>query len=271
MTMLTLARTRAASDAVELTAAESAIVGLAAGVDAHATGRPALARCATPADTPAPQPQPAPPPPPSVPDGVTRPRATTAPTDKDDGGVDTRPTDRAGRRAGWTTPVRLRLVPTLAPLPRLTAPTGPGHSRPPTLDERVLARRRASLAAERAAATAEQAVGPAPIGDPTSVCCSLVLAAVEALAGIRSVAQLARWVTPEVYEALSTRAALTVRVLGARAASRRPEVRRVRVCRIGEHVAEASVVIDDGRRVRAVAVRLESWRGAWRAVALEIG
>jgi hypothetical protein len=258
MTTLTLDRARATSDAVTtLTAAESAIVNLAAVVDALAAAGPAPGRPSAPA--------------PAAASDAARVSATPARTGPVGCTGDEDRTDRPGRQAQSPTPVRPRLVPSLAPLPRLTAPTGPGHSRPPTLDERVLARRRAALAAERAAATAEAAVGPVPTGDPTSVCCSLVLAAVESLAGIRAVAQLARWVTPEVYEALSTRAALTVRVLGARAASRRPEVRRVRVCRIGEHVAEASVVIDDGRRVRAVAVRLESWRGAWRAVALEIG
>ncbi|HEX5331586.1 MAG TPA: Rv3235 family protein [Cellulomonas sp.] len=258
MTTLTLDRARAASNAVELTAAESAIVGIAAAVEARAPRGAALDRASTPSAS-------------TASGDAAPPLASSTRTGHPGRSADADPTARPDRPSESPTPVRTRLVPTLAPLPRLTAPTGPGHSRPPTLDERVLARRRAALAAERAAATAEAAVGPVPNGDPTSVCCSLVLAAVESLAGIRAVAQLARWVTPEVYEALSTRAALTVRVLGAGAASRRPEVRRVRVCRIGEHVAEASVVIDDGRRVRAVAVRLESWRGAWRAVALEIG
>lgn len=266
MTTLTLDRTRTASGAVTLTAAESAIVGIAAGVGARTCTGSALDHPSMSPPTPEDPSASA-----SASDDGRQATTTPAQTAHSSLTADPARPEHAGRRAGSPTPVRARLVPTLAPLPRLTAPTGPGHSRPPTLDERVLARRRAALAAERAAATAETAVGPVPTGDPTSVCCSLVLAAVEALAGIRAVAQLARWVTPEVYEALSTRAALTVRVLGAGAASRRPEVRRVRVCRIGEHVAEATVVVDDGRRVRAVAVRLESWRGAWRAVALEIG
>jgi hypothetical protein len=255
MTTLTVDRAPTTGDATALTAAESAIVGIAAVAEALAAEEPVPDRPSTPAPSP------------TSDDAL---RVTAAAMTRGSANSE-RPTERSGLRADSRTPVRPHLVPALGPLARLTAPTGPGHTRPPTLDERVLARRRAALAAERAAATAEAAVGPAPTGDPTSVCCSLVLAAVESLAGIRAVAQLARWVTPEVYEALSTRAALTVRVLGAGAASRRPEVRRVRVCRIGEHVAEASVVIDDGRRVRAVAVRLESWRGAWRAVALEIG
>lgn len=163
------------------------------------------------------------------------------------------------------------LVPALPPAPRPAPGTGPGHTRPPTLEQRLLARRRATLAAERAARSAEVPREAAPMPDPTPVCCALALAATEALRGTRSVAQLARWVSPQVFEQLAGRAALTVRVLGRTTASRRPEVLRVRVCRLGEHIAEAAVVVDDGTRVRAVALRLEMWRGAWRAVAFEIG
>lgn len=175
------------------------------------------------------------------------------------------------RPADVTPAPEVRLVPALPPAPRSAPPTGPGHTRPPTLEQRLLARRRATLAAERAARTVEPPrEGPA-MPDPTPVCCALALAATEALRGTRSVAQLARWVSPQVFEQLAARAALTVRVLGRTSASRRPEILRVRVCRLGEHVAEAAVVVDDGTRVRAVALRLEVWRGAWRAVAFEIG
>ena len=40
---------------------------------------------------------------------------------------------------------------------------------------------------------------------------------------------------------------------------------------IHEGKGEAAVVIDDGCRVRAVAVRLETHRGMWRATALDVG
>ncbi|MGW6131487.1 Rv3235 family protein [Cellulomonas sp. NPDC055163] len=165
----------------------------------------------------------------------------------------------------------VRLVPTLPPAPRPAPSTGPGHTRPPTLEQRLLARRRATLAAERAARTPGPPRETPAMSDPTPVCCALALAATEAMRGTRSVAQLARWVSPQVFEQLAARAALTVRVLGRTAATRRPEILRVRVCRLGEHVAEAAVVVDDGTRVRAVALRLEMWRGAWRAVAFELG
>ena len=71
---------------------------------------------------------------------------------------------------------------------------------------------------------------------------------------------------------LQVRAGLTRRVLGTAADGRRPPaIRRARVCRLGTHVLEAAVIADDGARVRAVALRLEGHRGAWRVTALEIG
>jgi hypothetical protein len=116
----------------------------------------------------------------------------------------------------------------------------------------------------------------------------VALGAVEVLAGRRPLAQLARWLTPEVYDALARRAALTApgtRVLdtaarrrdvrrpddGRPVAARRASVRRVRVCRVDEHVVESSVVVAHGDRVRAVAVRLTRASGGWRASALVVG
>ncbi len=118
----------------------------------------------------------------------------------------------------------------------------------------------------------------------------VALAAVEVLAGSRPLAQLARWLTPEVYDGLARRAALTAprsRVLDAAAgrrdvaadptdtvpagAARRPSVRRVRVHRVDAHTVEASVVVAQADRVRAVAVRLTRSTGRWRAAALVVG
>lgn len=108
--------------------------------------------------------------------------------------------------------------------------------------------------------------GP-PLADPAQVCGPVVLAAVEALAGSRPLTQLMRWVTPAVYEALEARVPAD-RLTGALRSAR---VRRSHVCRLGATVAEASVVVHDGTRVRAAAVRLEVHRGHWRATALQIG
>ncbi|MDF2808211.1 MAG: hypothetical protein K0S43_3157 [Cellulosimicrobium sp.] len=111
---------------------------------------------------------------------------------------------------------------------------------------------------------------PLPLPDPTALCCAVVRAAVEVLRGERTVGQLARWVSPEIYETLARRARLVAD--GPRPTTTRPvAVRRARVLRIGDGVAEGTVIVEDGDRVRAAAARLEARRGTWRVVALEIG
>ena len=102
--------------------------------------------------------------------------------------------------------------------------------------------------------------------------CSIALAALEVLAGRRPVAQLARWLAPGR--------------LRGRPGAQRPDrarpayTRRARDDRWSDGSGsrpstttahEVSVVTDDAGRVRAVALRLEAHRGAWRATALEIG
>ena len=62
-----------------------------------------------------------------------------------------------------------------------------------------------------------------------------------------------------------------IRRAGVVTHARRPAARRVRVCPVDRHTAEACLVVDDGVRVRAVALRLEAHRGAWRVTTLEIG
>lgn len=130
--------------------------------------------------------------------------------------------------------------------------------------------------------------GAAATIDPRQACCMVALAAVEVLDGTRPLAQLARWVTPEVYDSLARRAALTAGrsgVLNPVATSadltpdegsgggvvRRPSIRRIRACPVGEHAVEASVVVAHADRVRAVAVRLNRAVGRWQATALVIG
>jgi hypothetical protein len=111
----------------------------------------------------------------------------------------------------------------------------------------------------------------APLPDPTAQCCSVVRAAVEVLRGDRNAAQLARWVTPQVLDQLVERARLA-RLQATTSSGGRPVlVRRVRLVRLGDDVAEATVVLDDDGRVRAAAARLEARRGTWRVAVLELG
>lgn len=133
--------------------------------------------------------------------------------------------------------------------------------------------------------------------DPDQLCGSVVLAAVEVLTGVRPITQLTRWVAPRVLDALTAQLA-TARQDQARgrrddgsARSRtkarsndagtgqrqrvvptpRATVRRVMLSRLDDRTAEACVVLHDGTRVRAAAVRLQVHRGHWRVTVLEIG
>jgi hypothetical protein len=94
---------------------------------------------------------------------------------------------------------------------------------------------------------------------------------VEVTTGLRPTSQLLRWTSDEVQSMLARRA-----ILGRRAAQqgrrpRRSVVRSTHVCIPRDGVAEVSAVVDDGRRVRAVALRLEGLDGRWRVTALQLG
>lgn len=109
---------------------------------------------------------------------------------------------------------------------------------------------------------------PADLPEPSAWCGALVRTCVEVLLGARPPAQLARWLTSDLFGTLSRRAMVGQSLT---AAARRVRVLRVHTCALDETRYEASVVLHDGRRVRAAAVRIEIHRGRWRATALEIG
>ncbi|WP_083266634.1 Rv3235 family protein [Arthrobacter sp. U41] len=105
---------------------------------------------------------------------------------------------------------------------------------------------------------------------------STVQAAIEVLAGTRPAQQLARRLDERCLCALQHRAALTRRVpCGASPTAgrlhRNASVRSVRACRVSADVYEASAVVVEELRVRAVALRLERSRLTWRVTVLEIG
>ena len=162
-------------------------------------------------------------------------------------------------------PVRARLVPLGEPPARALQVPGLPAGPPPAAGSV------AALGRDPAVSPPSPPAEPVRLPDPTRICCDMVQAAVEALGGSRPLAQLARWVSPEIFDQLAARSEVTQRVLGRGPATRHAAIRRIRLCRLGEHTAEATVVVDDGPRVRAVAVRLENHRGHWRATALEIG
>lgn len=105
---------------------------------------------------------------------------------------------------------------------------------------------------------------------------SIAQASIEALAGTRPVHQLSRSLSPGCFTSLQHRAALTRIHAGSQKNQpsrlhRNPSVRSVRVCAITSDICEATLVVAEDLRSRAVAMRLERQNGLWRVTALEIG
>ncbi|WP_284977144.1 Rv3235 family protein [Arthrobacter sp. efr-133-TYG-104] len=104
---------------------------------------------------------------------------------------------------------------------------------------------------------------------------TIAQAAMEVLAGTRPVQQLSRSLDPNTYLSLQHRAALTREHMkisrGRNPLHASPTVRSVRACNISELICEASIVVAEEQRTRAVAMRLERMDGTWRVTALEIG
>jgi len=130
-----------------------------------------------------------------------------------------------------------------------------------------------------ASAAATSASGPAPssttptavLADPDRWFGAIALAVVEVLAGGRAAQQLVRWVTPEIYGAVARRAGLRVRLHGRPTRPAHGRVLAARATTTASGAVEVTAVVHDGRRVRAVAGRLELFRGRWRVIELQVG
>lgn len=115
----------------------------------------------------------------------------------------------------------------------------------------------------------------ADLPDPRVAAAHLAQAVVEIVSGVRSPVQLLRRTSPDVYAALTRRAMLAQRraadSVGPSRRRRPAVVRRVVVCEPRDGVAEATAVVVDGGRIRALAMRLAGYDGEWRLVVLELG
>ncbi|WP_307818204.1 Rv3235 family protein [Janibacter endophyticus] len=136
------------------------------------------------------------------------------------------------------------------------------------------------LAVDFRAATDEEMFGVQPtvhddLPDPAPWAARLGQALVEIMHGARPPAQVLRWTSDEVYTAVARRGALAARRAGhqmrqGHGINRLVRVRTARVCHPRDDVAEASLVVLDGRRIRALALRLEGRDGRWVVTALEV-
>lgn len=109
-----------------------------------------------------------------------------------------------------------------------------------------------------------------PLPDAQGAAVAIATAVVEALAGVRPVTQLIRHTRTEVYDWLARRAFVGGRRREGRQV-RRPVVRVARVTQPSDQVVEASAVIVDQDRARAMAFRLEGHAGRWILVAIALG
>jgi len=117
--------------------------------------------------------------------------------------------------------------------------------------------------------------------DPKPWAGRLVQAIVEVVSGVRPVSQLVRWTSAEVYESVQTRmrkepvaptlarpSSSAARVPSSRFAE---VVRSVHVSEPVDGIAEICAILQQGRRCRAIALRLEGLDGRWQCTALHIG
>lgn len=120
---------------------------------------------------------------------------------------------------------------------------------------------------------APQPTSTVELPDPLPLLRSLTQGALEVLAGVREVDQLARWFSEDAFRSLVTRANLSARARSARGVPpARPafEILSIRTCEPLDGVIEAVVVVAGPGRTRAVAVRLEGLDRRWRASSLAI-
>lgn len=119
-----------------------------------------------------------------------------------------------------------------------------------------------------------QPTARADLPDPTETIRRLALVAVEILAGTRSIEQIARWVTQDVYQAFAER---TMAAMRARTEHGQSAVNRITVTVITVHISEPRdgivegvCLLTVGPRTRAVCIRLEGLDHRWRASVLAL-
>ncbi|GAB3434562.1 hypothetical protein GCM10027517_02770 [Phycicoccus ginsengisoli] len=187
-----------------------------------------------------------------------------------------------GQVAGTTAQSRPRLRPLrVLPAPRHRPPVLPDTEwwpEAPGDDPRYV---QGALAMDFDTLTDEQLFGSRPtrrddLPEPRDWAGHVAQALVEVMSGSRPAPQLLRWTVPEVYAVVARRAAVSARRAAAEGrrgvpAAGRAVVRSVRVCEPADGVAEASAVVVDGGRVRALAFRMVGLDGRWRVEALQVG
>jgi uncharacterized protein DUF6459 len=111
---------------------------------------------------------------------------------------------------------------------------------------------------------------PNGLADPAPWARRLLLGMTETAAGQRPLHQLSAMLSPSVSSGLSAEFERAATV-GRRHWLHRAAVRSVRAAEPVDGVAEVCATVQVGRRVRAVALRLEAHHGRWRCTRLQLG
>ncbi|HBO53948.1 Rv3235 family protein [Janibacter terrae] len=133
-----------------------------------------------------------------------------------------------------------------------------------------------ALAVDFAAASDEQVFGRQPtracdLPDPREWAAHIAQGLVEVMHGVRPPGQVMRWTSPEVYVVVARRGSRAARRATTTGRSHRTRVVRVHTCEPAPDVVEAAVVLVDGGRVRALALRLVGRDRRWVVEALQVG
>lgn len=108
----------------------------------------------------------------------------------------------------------------------------------------------------------------ADLPDPQRWAGQIAMSVAQVCVGARPAPQVARHLSPAIYESVLRRHSRAVR---RGTGTRRPmRVRRVLVDHTRDGVVEAAVVLDDGGRIRPIALRLDGEDGRWIVTALEM-
>lgn len=111
---------------------------------------------------------------------------------------------------------------------------------------------------------------------------SLSVAVIEALIGRRPLKQIERWFSKSCYETVRRRASVTRDAIACQYANpaasyspysktiKLPKVKRARAQKVAEGKYEVCVLITDGSRTRAMALRIEKYYKNWHITEIEI-
>lgn len=115
-----------------------------------------------------------------------------------------------------------------------------------------------------------------------AMCASLTVSILEALIGRRPVTQLERWFSKTCFQKVQRRASITRNAIACQYANpaiqyapytkiiKLPKVKKVRAQNVGEGKYEVCVLVTDGQRTRALALRVERVHNNWHITDLEI-